>query len=293
MATPSAAADRPLVSIGVPVYNGAKYVRESLESIASQTYPNIEVVVSDNASTDATPDICAEFAARDRRFRHVRLPENIGGVPNHNHVFSLTRGKYFMWAAHDDLIAPSYVTRCVECLEVDPGAVLAYARMTIIDASGNVKKQWVENHHADAPRAAVRFREFTSLYSILEAFYGVMRRDVVEKTMLHVPHPGSDRILLAELSLHGRFVQVPEYLFKRRFHADSSINTQPDLKQRYQWVVPALKGKRVFPHWAYVAAYAKAVLRSPLALRDKADCAIVILKLIRYAWPELLDDFRP
>jgi len=109
MATPSPEAGRPLVSIGVPVYNGSKFLRESLDSIAAQTYQNIEVVVSDNASTDQTPDICAEFAVRDRRFRHVRLAENIGGVPNHNHVFSLTRGKYFMWGSHDDMFAPSYV----------------------------------------------------------------------------------------------------------------------------------------------------------------------------------------
>jgi len=293
MATPSPEAGRPLVSIGVPVYNGSKFLRESLDSIAAQTYQNIEVVVSDNASTDQTPDICAEFAVRDRRFRHVRLAENIGGVPNHNHVFSLTRGKYFMWGSHDDMFAPSYVARCVECLEGDPGAVLAYARTTIIDGAGKVTKQMVENHHANAPRAAERFREFTSLYSILEASYGLMRRDVMESTRLHIAHPGSDRILLAELALHGRFVQIPEYLFKRRFHADRSISTHPSLKERYQWVRPALKGKRVFPHWAYVAAYSKAIARSPLGLRDKADCGVVILKLIRYAWPELLDDLRP
>jgi glycosyltransferase involved in cell wall biosynthesis len=258
----------------------------------SQTYRNIELTISDNASTDATPAICAHYASLDRRIRYSRLSDNIGAVPNHNRVFSLATGKYFMWASHDDLLLPSYVDRCVECLEKDASAVLAYTKMSIIDETGRVQRLMVESHLADAPRAAERFREFTHLTSILEAFYGLIRTEVLEKTMLHLPHPGSDRLLLAELSLRGRFVQIPEYLFKRRFHAGSSTRTLPDIRQRYSSLVPALKRKRMFPHWGYLAGYTRAVFRTPLAFRDRVSCAIVILRLIRYSWRGFLDDLR-
>jgi len=292
MAGVQADRNQPLASIGLPVFNGAQFLGEALEALLNQTYRNIEIAISDNASTDATPDICARYASLDRRIRYSRLSENIGGIPNHNRVFSLSTGKYFMWAAHDDLVLPSYVDKCVEILEKDASAVLAYAKTSIIDEAGQVQRLMVGSHSASAPRAAERFREFTHLTSMLEAFFGLIRREVLEKTMLHLPHPGSDRLLLAELSLRGRFVQIPEYLFKRRLHAGRSIGVHPDIRERYSWIVPAFKHKRVFPHWGYLAGYARAIFRTPLAFRDKASCAIAVLRMIRYSWRELLDDLR-
>lgn len=280
----------PVVSIGLPVYNGAQFLEQALQSLLGQSFSDFELIVSDNASTDATAAICARFAAADPRVRYSRLSENIGALPNHNRVFSLATARYFMWASHDDLFLPSYVEKCVACLEKEPSAVLAYSKMAIIDKSGEVQKVMRGSHSADAPRAADRFGEFTQLYSVLEAFYGLIRRDVLAKTMLHLPHPGSDRMLLAELSLHGRFVQIPEYLFKRRFHPGRSTELHPSMRRRYSWLVPALKRKRVFPHWGYLAGYVRAILRSPLTFREKLSCAVVVLRLVRYTWKELLND---
>jgi glycosyltransferase involved in cell wall biosynthesis len=288
----AAVPNQPLVSIGMPVFNGTQFLGEALESLLNQTNSNIELIISDNASTDTTPEICAHYASLDRRIRYSRLSENIGGLPNHNRVFSLATGKYFMWASHDDLFLPSYIDKCVECLEKDTSAVLAYTKTSIIDDAGRVQRLMVESHLAGSPCAAERFSEFTDLYSILEAFYGLIRREVLEKTMLHLPHPGSDRLLLAELSLRGRFVQIPEYLFKRRRHAGDSIRTCPNIRERYSSLVPAFKHKRMFPHWGYIAGYTRVIFRTPLAFRDRASCAIVILRLIRYSWRELLDDLR-
>lgn len=288
----SAVCDQPLVSIGLPVYNGARFLGEALEALLNQTYSNIELIVSDNASTDATPEICSRVAAGDRRVRYSRLARNIGGIPNHNRVFSLATGKYFMWASHDDLVLPSYVEKSVDCLERDTTAVLAYGKTSIIDVTGEIQRQLIVSHSADSPRAADRFKEFTQLYSMLEAFFGLIRREVLAKTRLHLLHPGSDRLLLAELSLRGRFVQIPEYLFKRRVHAERSIATHPTVSERYSWISPELKGKRMFPHWGYLAGYAKAIWRSPVAIGDKASCAIAVLRLVRNSWRELLDDLK-
>jgi glycosyltransferase involved in cell wall biosynthesis len=283
----------PLVSIGLPVFNGAQFLGEAIESILSQTYRNIELVISDNASTDATPEICERVASRDRRVRYSRLSENIGGLPNHNRVASLATGKYFMWSSHDDLLMPTYAEKCVECLEKDAGVVLAYSKLIVIDDAGRVQQLLERSHSGSSPHVSARFGDFTEFYSMLEAYFGLIRRDVLAKTMLHLPHPGSDRILMAELALRGRFVRVPEHLFKRRRHAGRSVSVHPSLRERYVWISPSFKNKRVYPHWGYVAGFTRAVLRAPLAFRDRVSCAIVILRLVRRSWRVLLEDFKP
>src|ERR1700726_3052082 len=126
----------PLVSIGIPVFNAQRYLREALDSLIAQDYENIELVISENASTDGTAAICREYAARDPRVRYERAEMNQGAVWNFNRVYSLARGTYFMWAAFDDLRAPSYVRRCVERLEAQPSAVLCCTDVRLIDEAG-------------------------------------------------------------------------------------------------------------------------------------------------------------
>ena len=99
----------PRVSIGLPVLNGEKYVAEALDAILAQSFLDFELIISDNASTDATPDICADYARRDARIRLHRHPSNLGAAPNFNFVFQRSRGEYFKWAAHDDQISSDFI----------------------------------------------------------------------------------------------------------------------------------------------------------------------------------------
>ncbi len=99
----------PAVSIGMPVYNGAGFIRDALDSLLAQTFTDFELIISDNASTDDTQAICAAYAARDPRIRYIRQPRNQGGVPNFLYVLQQARGDYFMWAAHDDIWAPDWL----------------------------------------------------------------------------------------------------------------------------------------------------------------------------------------
>jgi glycosyltransferase involved in cell wall biosynthesis len=290
---PNAMSGRPTVTIGLPVFNGEQFLAAALDSLLAQTYSDIEILLSDNASTDSTRSICERYAARDRRVRYLPLTENIGGIPNHNRVFELSKTPLFMWASHDDLWAPRYVEACVEMLEADPTAVVAHSKMGIIDASGNVKKLMHVSHTCDSMRTSERFREFTALYSILEAMSGVMRSDVLRNTLLFLSHPGSDRILLAEMALRGRIVRVPEHLYFRRDHEQRSVHVYPRLRDRYAWIDPRLRGKRAYPSWGYLAGYARAVLRAPLSIRDRVACAKVILGWTILNRTELLRDFFP
>jgi glycosyltransferase involved in cell wall biosynthesis len=204
----------PLVSIGMPLYNSAQYVREALEALLAQDYPNFELVISDNASTDATEDICREYAARDERIRYVRADINMGAVWNFRRVFELARGEYFMWAAFDDLRAPQYLSRCVEALEAHPQAVMCCTDIQIIDEDGEPVQE------ADFP-LGIRMsgREVWQRVSAISRslywydFYGLMRRSVLAATRLPRLGWGFDVILMMEMGLRGEVLLVPEKLF--------------------------------------------------------------------------------
>src|SRR5260370_23324994 len=129
----------PRVSVGLPVFNGERYLARALGCLLAQDYQDFELIVSDNASTDATESICREYAARDPRLRYHRNETNIGASPNYNRVFGLARGEFFKWASHDDECHPSLVRRCLEKFEHAPAAaVLVFPRAEMIDETGRV-----------------------------------------------------------------------------------------------------------------------------------------------------------
>src|SRR5690349_21549528 len=128
--------NKPRVSIGLPVRNGARFLAQAVDSLLAQSYPDFELIISDNASTDETEAICREYAAHDARVRYYRSREDVGLARNYNYLFMRARGEYFKWAAADDVHEPDYVARCVDILEHDSSVVLAYARTKFIDENG-------------------------------------------------------------------------------------------------------------------------------------------------------------
>ena len=122
----------PRVTIGLPVFNGERFLRESVESVLGQDFGDLELLVADNASTDATLDIVHEFAAADRRVRVLRSDRNRGAAWNYNRLVGEARGELFRWHAHDDVLLPSAVQRCVTALDADPGAVLGIVALIFL-----------------------------------------------------------------------------------------------------------------------------------------------------------------
>jgi glycosyltransferase involved in cell wall biosynthesis len=110
----------PMVSIGMPVYNGEDTLRCALDSLLGQSFADFELVISDNASTDATELICREYAERDRRIRYVRQSKNVGAAANFKFVFDEARGDYFMWAASDDIRSRDFVEVNIKFLSANP-----------------------------------------------------------------------------------------------------------------------------------------------------------------------------
>jgi glycosyltransferase involved in cell wall biosynthesis len=245
---------------------------ESIDSVLAQTHRHLELLISDNASTDRTRDICLDYVAHDPRVRYVRQEKNIGGTQNHNFLFGLSRGKYFCWIGHDDRRAPTFVERCVGHLEADPDLVLCYAGTQYIGASGEPLDYTETVLGTDRLSAPERFAEVIRMDHKVEPIYGVMRSSVLEKTALEGPFADHDRVLTAELSLHGRFHRVDEPLIFRRIHPQSSISVHPTRHERTAWHDPAHPDRLVMPYCRQFFEYLFAVRRAPLGFADASKC---------------------
>ncbi|MGE5503786.1 MAG: glycosyltransferase family 2 protein, partial [Actinomycetota bacterium] len=203
----------PTLCIGLPVRNGEAYLAEALDSVLGQSFGDFELVISDNASTDATADICRTFADRDRRIRYTRVDRDIGAAPNFNRVFGFCTAPYFKWMPHDDLLAPDYLARCLRLLRLDSEAVLAHTAVTmiddagrplkvradgrVIDARGNLLMEMEPLHLAEGDRPQDRFRDALRRMNWCTAALGVIRSHALRRTRMHGAFYGGDHVLLA------------------------------------------------------------------------------------------------
>lgn len=206
----------PLVSIGVPVFNGEAGLSRCLDGLLRQGYPHLEIIISDNASTDATPSICERYARMDSRIHYRRSDHNRGSYWNFNKVFELSTGKYFMWAAHDDEREPSFVSACVDRLEQCPDAVLCQAH-TAVFIEGHDEMLYIAALDTFEAAAGIVDRYQEALKRLpATAIYGVYRSSAMRATKLFQKVIATDIAFMQELSIHGRFVQVPGVLFSYR-----------------------------------------------------------------------------
>lgn len=259
----------PTVSIGMPVHNGERFLRETLDCLLGQTFTDLELVISDNASTDATPDICFAYAALDPRIRYYRNERNLGAAYNYSNAFRLSRGTYFKWAAADDLCGDDYVEKCVATLEERLDAAVCYGRTHIIDEHGTVLRPYEDSRYPQSPDPIVRFQSSIFTGKECNAVFGLIRASALAKTGLIGNYPSSDAILLGELNLHGTFVQRDDCDFFRREHpAASSADRSTGAQQEF--FDPATTGRVFMRTWRHHYEYVAAVGRAPLSWRDKA-----------------------
>jgi glycosyltransferase involved in cell wall biosynthesis len=207
---------QPLVSIGVPVFNGDAHLPRTLDSILAQTYQNFEVIISDNASTDATADICAEYAARDPRIRCHRQTKNIGAPENWNFVARAARGHYFKWSSASDRCEPRFLEACVAVLEDDPSVALCFGRTSYVDENDIPVVLPDTDVEVLDESPYVRFRRVCEHLMMNNEQYGVIRRETLMRTRLDRPYPHGDLVLMAELALLGKFKRLSEPLLIRR-----------------------------------------------------------------------------
>ncbi len=267
----------PQVSVGMAVYNGERFIAEALKALLGQTFDNFELIISDNASTDRTEEICREFVAQDARVSYHRNSRNLGIAGNYRRVFELSSGAYFKWVAHDDVCAGDFIGKCVDVLDRDERVVLAYPRAMIIDERGEIKGECEEGLHLQSPRASERLRQLFRNLRLSNALFGVMRRGVLSATPLLGDYPGADICLLAELSLRGRFFEVPEVLFFRRIHPGAA-SYHPDDRSQVEAYNPDKAGRVVLREWRLLYEYCLAVRRAPLPFSERMRVWLFLLR---------------
>jgi glycosyltransferase involved in cell wall biosynthesis len=272
--------NRPRVSIGLPVRDGENYLAGALESILAQTYSDFELIISDNASTDRTEEICRAYAARDGRIQYFRNEENLGAAENFNHALELAAGEYFKWAAHDDLCAPDYLARCVEILDREPEVVLCYPKTRIIDGQGEFVEDYFDGFHLNSMEPHIRFRDVFRAPGLCNPVFGLTRARILKRTGLIGKYAASDRVLLAELALHGQFYEVPEYLFLRRGHPQRSLAANVTDGEIAAWFDPAMRGKLLLPRWRRLLEYLRAAKRAPLSRTERIRCYVQVARFV-------------
>lgn len=227
----------PQVSVGIPVFNGERFIEASVRSVCAQSLEDLEILISDNGSTDGTPDILRKLAESDDRIKLTLNPVNRGAAWNYNQVFASASGEYFRWHAHDDLLEPTAVERCVAALQNTPGAVLAHTYTRFIDDEGDELRRFADNLGIGRGAPAARLSSVMRRLTYCNAVFGVIDRHALSTTALIAPFPGSDVTLLYELSLRGTFVAVPEYLFARR--PGNSLRTNTTRAALSAWFDPS------------------------------------------------------
>jgi len=258
----------------MPVCNGETYVAKAIDSVLAQQLGDFELIISDNASTDATEQICRDYLQRDGRIRYFRNEVNLGAAPNYNRVFQLATGEYFKWAAHDDELEPAFLKECVAVLDREgPGVVLAFPRTKYIDQNGEVIRLDTDRLDVRGARPRQRLGRFVSQINLCNALLGVIRSSALAKTRLIGSFIASDYIVLAELALQGEFREIPDYLFRRRLHPGQHRQANRTKDDIADWFERGRKASK----WLSVRSnlfveYLRSIRRADLSVGQRLGC---------------------
>jgi len=265
----------PAVTLGLPVYNGEKYLAHGLTRLLQQDYEDFDLIITDNASTDGTQEICRRFAERDPRIRYYRNATNIGLAANHNRAFELSNSKYFKWVAYDDDFPPGMLSGLVAAISACPPTVsLVYAQCEFIDDSG--KTLWVGSDHVgkDSPWPHKRLSHFLRNISVSNSMYGLIPSEVLRKTRLHGLFPISDHVLVAELAMLGILVEVQQPLLRIRQHSGRTFTATKDPRTLRELYAPGKADD--FPPVGLRTHMELELIKSaatlPLSMRDRILC---------------------
>lgn len=270
--------NRLKLTVGLPVYNGENYLADALQAILTQSFTDFQLVVSDNASTDATESIIRQMTKDDPRVVYLRQPVNLGAAPNYNITFETSEpSDYFVWISHDDVPHERYFEACVKALDADPAAVVAFSTTRRIGTEGEEILILPPRTRLTSPVVSDRFAEAIRQDTSPHPFFGVMRKTVLARTHLHGSYLGSDRALLAEMAVQGRYIEIPETLFDIRWHHQKSTAqpfTRDTKTKRYTrdvWFDSSNEGKIRLPRWIRFGAYSRAVTTAPVSASEKVQ----------------------
>lgn len=261
-----------LVTIGVPVYNGQAFLDGALECLVGQSHATLEIIVSDNASTDRTEAIAREWERRDSRIRYLRQARNIGAPANWNLVARAARGEYFKWMSASDLCDRGFVASALACLRERPDAVLCFSRTRYIDDAGQPLSVADTDFEVTDDAPSRRFWKVCSQLQVNNAQSGLIRTSALRRTHLDRLYPHGDRVLMAELALLGKFVMLEEPLLMRRASPEhwTALRSDEELARMF-W--PTGAPSRPLLNLRRLADYFFSALRSPVPVGERVKAA--------------------
>jgi glycosyltransferase involved in cell wall biosynthesis len=294
----------PMLTIGMPVYNAARFLAKALDSILGQTFSDFELILSDNASTDTTEEICRWYAGRDSRIRYLRNEKNMGAGWNFRRVYSLAKGKYYKQAAHDDFLEPTFLEECIAALEADQDLVLAHTRTKTVSSTGDPVECSNPPLRFDSSDPLVRWRDLLLNDHMCFEIFGVFRLDALRQCPPQGSYVNSDGVLLAQVALLGRFWESEKALFINTRHENQSTQAVPArlasqgfrLIRRHgtlpspEWWDPTRSRAVTFPEFRQFYEYTASVKRAPLSAKQKLHAYALMLPWTKKHFRRMMKD---
>lgn len=293
-----AASFMPRVSIGLPVYNGENFVSDAIASVLAQSFSDWELVISDNASTDRTVEVCRRFADRDSRITVLVADKNQGAAWNFNRVFEQSSGEYFRWLSHDDYLGSDCIARCVDALDGDATVILAATKTAVINADGYqvlddgppesdlVFQQLTPASESNrirlsqSTRASQRYAGILLYSRRCYEVYGLIRREAMRQTQLHPAYCGGEKVWLAEVALMGRIIELPEIQFFCRWH-DARFTANNSTVEQAEHMSPGRKAHFALPHqYRSALGYLQLLLAKRIPFPERIVCFCVWLRFM-------------
>lgn len=255
------------VSIGMPAYNSARTLRASIECLLEQTFGDLELIISDNASCDDTWPIIQEYASRDARVVGLRQSQNIGANGNYSAVFRAAKGRYFKWASSNDWCAPDFLARCVAHLEAHSDVAMVAPRTRLFTDSPTDASDYARDLSFDGVDAVERFMQVCQRLALNNVLNGVIRSEVLGRTRLIEHYPGADIVLVGHIALLGKIALLEDYLFYRRMDRETATQmmSKEDLLRHHY---PRKTVRALFPAWRFMAGWSRAIRSANLPVKE-------------------------
>jgi glycosyltransferase involved in cell wall biosynthesis len=279
------------IVIGLPVYNGQQYLPAAIEGHLSQSFGDFALVISDNGSTDATPDMCAQYARSDDRVKYLRSPENRGILWNHRRVMEAIESprQYFRWAGADDIPGPGLLQAMVDVLDARREVEAVVPDTRNIDGDGKVVAAMTRT--LDLQSADVYTRAHQVLLANYQHViaYGLLRASTLRQLRTGPDYVGWDPIFIWELALRGQMVQPEGPVLFRRFHA-GSISRVKTVKEMRKWVEPNARAGMNFPHWTWAYERVRVLMACPMSMRERMRICGLLARATLWQRSSLLGD---
>ncbi len=281
------------MSVGIPVYNGERYIEVAIRSVLAQTWRDLELVICDNCSTDRTAEICLAYAAQDARVRYLRNERNIGAAGNFQRVFRESRAPIYRWLCSDDYIGPSSIEKCLQLLQARPDAAVVCTRAVFVDEHGAMIEPYNAVQAVLHDDASQRFRAAFNCDPWCNSAYGLIRRSTLLRTALHQPFPASDKALIIELAIHGKILEIEEPLFYRRIHPGAySYAVSSDRDRSFYTPMTSGRSPPMQRAWPNTRASLGAIARSPASFGQKLSMVALVLRQAWWQRGEIFDEVR-